>query len=250
MNIDICRKHLVGKSVAFIAQEDYTKVYKGVITEVAEDHKFMGNRGLLILKAESADFQWVRAFYLVDGIIYCYMPKTAKHDAGEPMCSVPVIDGAIPLDIMMVKVIIPEVEALNRPPEPPKVWKLIAETGTFTGCKELTDQFVKDGLIRKEGKVLHVDFNISSQPGCMCGFTDKVEKLEFVTRDLKKFFEADEVVYHLPTKHSSRVTMPEIEPGYTGPIEEVPGHYEHDEQCGTYPVIKGLGMSWVCEGKE
>jgi len=245
MNIEICKKHLVGKPVAFTAGNLNT-IYRGVIADVIEDAKWHGG-SLILVPAESANFCHVRAFAFVDGILHSF--KLNEEATSEPMCEEPIIDGAIPVGSIM-KMIFREEEELNRPPQPPSVRKLIEETGTFTGCKELTEKFVNDGLIRKDGTMLHVDFNISSQAGCMCGFAGTVQELESVTRDLKRFFEADEIVYHLPNKHISHVTMPEVEPGYSGSICSVPGYYACDPSCGTYPVIKGLGMSWVCEDKE
>lgn len=247
MNIAICNKHLAGKSVAFSSGLDGIDAkYHGVISEVLLG-EWAGNASL-VLMAKDANFYSVRALMLCGDIMHSV--QEVEGQTSQPACTEPIISGCIPLGEIMRRVIFPEEEGMNKPPKLPTIRELIEETGTFTGCKELTDKFVKDGLIRKEGKVLHVDFNISDQPGCMCGFTGAVEKLEFVTRDLKKFFEADEIVYHLPTKHISHVTMPEVEPGYTGMIDEMPGCYESDRACGTYPVIKGLEMSWVCEGKE
>ena len=256
IDLNVCKKHLLGKPVAFTAGENYRMVYKGVITDVVEDSKFLGNRGLLLLKSESADFLSVRAFWLVDSIIYCYQPrKSAKGQTGEPMCDEPVIDGAIPLGTMMEKVIIPEIEAMNRPPEPPSVRKLIQEHGTFTGCKELMDRFQKEGLIRMDGKTLHVDFSISDQRGCMCGFATEVEEVESVTRSLKKFFKADEIIYHAPADGSGNlgsgnfVTV-NVRSGRKCGIRNLRGAYEGDAWCGTYPVIKGLNMRWEGPAKK
>lgn len=239
MNIEICRKHLVGKPVAFTAQ-NLNKIYRGVVSDIIEDPKWHG--GSIILVPTQANFHHVRAFAFVDGILHSF--KLNEAATSEPMCDEPIIDGAIPLGELMRQVIFPEEEALNRPPEPPSVRKLISETGTFTGCKELMDKFTGDGRIRKDGNTLHVDFSISDQPGCMCGFATEVEQVESVTRDLKKFFEADEIVFHHTTKTAGNYVTIEVEPGHKGGIRNLPGAYEGDPWCGTYPVIKGLGMRW------
>lgn len=240
MNINICKKHLVGKSVAFTAG-NLNEIYRGVISDVIEDAKFQGG-SLILVPAETANFCHVRAFAFVDGILHCF--KTNKEETSEPMCDEPIIDGAIPVG-SIIKMIFQEEKELNRPPEPPSVRKLIQETGTFTGCKELMDKFAKSGQIRKEGRTLYVEFSISDEPGCMCGFATHVEHIESVTRDLLKFFDADEIVYQHTTKTEDNYVTIEVEPGHKGAIRNLPGAFEGDPWCGTYPVIKGLRMKWL-----
>lgn len=240
MNIDICKKHLVGKPVAFTAGNLNT-IYRGVIADaivadVIEDAEWQGY-SIILVPAEAANFCHVRIIF--NATRMCHSFKLNEEVTNEPMCEEPIIDGAIPFGSIMKMIL----------REHPNVQGLIKEFGTFTGCKYLTDEFVKDGLIRKEGKVLHVNFGIFGPTGCVCNFTEKVEKIESVTRDLKKFFEADEIVYHLTKKLAEYTTMTEVDPGYTGSIRSVPGAHKGDPLCGTYPVIKGLGMKWVCEGK-
>lgn len=129
-------------------------------------------------------------------------------------------------------------------PKPPTVSSLIKETGTFTCCQELVDKFVANGLIRKEGRVLHVSMDISSEAGCICGLAERVEEIESLTRNLKKFFDADEIIYHHTDRTAEMISIVEVDPGYKGHICELPGAFEGDSYCGTYPVIRGLGMRW------
>jgi len=172
--------------------------------------------------------------------------EVTEGQRSQPAVEEPVIDGCIPLGQLVRQVIFREEEELKNPtpPSPPSVKKLIRETGTFTGCQELTDRFVKNGLIRKEGRILYVSLDISDESGCMCGLATDVEQIESVTRDIKKFFDADEIVYQHTHRRADNLAVVEVEPGYKGEIRKLPGAYKGDSWCGTYPVIKGLGMRW------
>lgn len=233
MNIAIAKKHLVGKPVGFTSG-DLNTIYRGVIADVIEDAKWHGG-SIILVPAEAANFRHVRAFALIDGILHSF--KLNEEETSEPMCEEPIIDGAIPLGLIM-KMIFRKEEELNRPPAPLSVMGLIESVGTFTGCKELVDKFNDKGWFRKEGQTLHVDFNISDQAGCMCGFATRVEHIESVTRDLKRFFGTDEIIYHIT--RGNFVTV-EVEPGHKGIIDNLPGG---KGWCNTYPIIKGLGMRW------
>jgi hypothetical protein len=239
MNIEICKKHLVGKPVAFTAGNLNT-IYRGVIVDVIEDAKWHGG-SLILVPSKEANFCHVRVFAFVDGILHSF--KKNEEAEGEPMCEEPIIEGAVPVGSIM-KVIFREEKEANQPPARPSVRGLIESVGTFTGCKELMDKFVTDGHIRKDGQTLHVDFSISDQPGCMCGFATQVEHIESVTRDLKQFFSADEIIYHHSRRVEGNFVTVEVEPGHKGQIRNLPGALKGDPWCGTYPVIKGLNMRW------
>lgn len=168
-------------------------------------------------------------------------------------------DGSLPCKVLceelyigdrtLREIILDEVEE-KLPPEPPTVHGLVREHGTFTVCEEMTKKFVDDGLIRKEGSVLHVSMNISDTPGCICGITNCVENLESLIRDLLKHFDADEIVFHHTTRTAEMIATPEVEAGYEGDLRYVPGYYKEDGLCGTYPIIKGIKMHWEPLTKE
>lgn len=105
-----------------------------------------------------------------------------------------------------------------------------------------------DGSIYRVGKSLHVNFFDLAGTGCMCGFSERVEDLERMTLVFKTIFDADEVVYH--TKRGfTNSTVVEVEAGLTGSIRNLPDAHKGDGLCGTFPVIKGLGMRWVFDPK-
>ena len=143
--------------------------------------------------------------------------------------------------------------ALNpKPPEPEpqkqlNVQDLIA-AGKLTECKELMDRYVADGSMRKDGAIVHMDLRLA-QFECMCRFVHYVEHLESLTKNLKKFFVADEIVFHVPGMMASEAAIIEVETGCRGSIQTLPGASKDHGMCGTYPVIKGLGMRWVFEGR-
>jgi hypothetical protein len=239
MNINILKKHLVGRPVAFTTT-DLSKIYRGEISDVIEDEKFHG--GSLILVATNANFVHVRAFGFVDGILHCFKPSDTA-ETSEPMCEEPIIDGAIPFGDLMKRVILPEEKEASRPPAGPSIQDLITKHGTFTGCQELVDRFTAEGSIRKEGRLLHVSMDISTQVGCMCGLTRRVEKFESLTRDLLRYFDADEIVWHTK-RGAGNTAIVQVEPGHQGSIDSLPGSFKGDSLCGTLPVIKGIPMRW------
>mgnify|MGYP001592757378 FL=1 len=241
MNIEIWKKHLVGKPIAFSSFGKIDAKYRGIISDAVETTE--GFHPLVIF-ATQANFHSVSTFMLGDSIMHSVQQTEGQSSC--PFCEEPVLDGCVPLGELVRKVILPEEKKASEPPEPPElpdIRDLIKETGTFTGCKELIDKFLAEGLLRKEGQTLHVDFKIARN-GCMCGFTYQVEKIESVTRSLKEFFGANEVVYHLPTRTAEKSSIVEVEVGYKGKTYKLPGAHQGAEQCGTYPVIKGLGMRW------
>lgn len=110
---------------------------------------------------------------------------------------------------------------------------LIELDGKITRNKSLIDELVTRGYIIKDGDTLFVDMKISDQPGCICCFCFSVEYLESLTRDLLSFFQAEKIVYH-GVKIPSEPKIIEVDSGDKSELHS----------CCTYPIIKGLNMSW------
>lgn len=129
--------------------------------------------------------------------------------------------------------------------------QLIQEKGTFTGSVGVINVAHERGYLRKEGEVLHIDLRMFTEDehqrsgswGCVCSLTTHVETLEFLVRDLLKFFEVKEIVFYSRRQALISVVL-EVEPGTTGYWGVLPGAYKNDSTCGTHVTIKGLGMRW------
>jgi len=237
MKLSICRKHLVGKTIAFSNFGTIDAKYYGTISGVSWG-KTMGQS--LNLTVVNGNFYSVSSFVLGDSIMHHI--KATKSSKGGPMVEEPIISGCVPLGRIVREVILREEEDAKKPPVPPTASRLIYEVGTFTGCKKLMRKFHKEKTIRKVGNVLHVDMSIFN-PNCICGISLRVSVVEALTRDLKKVFGVEEVVYHA-RQFESNLTV-EVEPGYSGDCNDA-GRMKgfNGDSCRVHPVIKGLGMRW------
>jgi len=244
MNLEVWKKQLIGKKVA-CSTTDCQEIYRGTITDVTINTTCHYGDITLYIKDGNVHSLCIIFFTPSSGPSYMYelnsdIAESTRYSLGEEF----VIDGAITFDRFVKTIIEPAEQTFGKPPPLPQVYDLIEEHGTFTGCMELVEKLIAEGLLKKEDGVLRVSMELASQPGCICGLTDSVEKIESLTRDLLTFFDAEEIVYHGLHREQSCISVIYVDSGHCGAIRDLPDSYHGDPHCGTYPIIKELPMRW------
>jgi hypothetical protein len=98
--------------------------------------------------------------------------------------------------------------------------------------------FLRREMLWRQGTELHINID------CICNFAFSLDELEKHERKLKMLFNTDKIVFHHLFRKECEAAVIEVESGSKKPIDHLLGAYKGDRWCGTYPLIKGLGMEW------
>jgi hypothetical protein len=240
MNIAIIRSNLIGRQVAITDSANNLRVLSGAVTDITMNTD--GKNASFAMIVQCSDFSQINVMFDGDGRSshYCqYIPNGG--DAHEGLFCQPIFDGAIPF-YTLVRKICDETDEQLRHERYLDSFQGRFKRAMNEGHNEPLAKFVDNGTIRVDGKTLYVDLAAFSQSRCICYVAESVEKLESLTRGLLALYQADKIAF-TGIEREHFVTV-EVEPGHHGRIEDLADAYAADRHCGTYPMIRGLDMSW------